>query len=83
MADKRRRARATSAGDDSAGSGGSSGPDDSAPTEIVEDGRTRASGRGEVTDVTDTTPTTAEEAMDNAGAGDGFVDESAYAPTDR
>ena len=32
--------------------------------------------------VTDTTPTTAEEAMDIAEAEDGFVDESAYAPTD-
>jgi hypothetical protein len=82
MADKERGARATSAGDASAGSG-SSGPDNSAPTETSEDGRTRASGRGEVTEVTDTTPTTAEEAMDDAGAGDGFVDESAYAPTDR
>lgn len=81
MADKKRSAHATTAGDASAGSG-SSGPDDSAPTEIAEAGRTSASGRGEVTEVTDTTPTTAEEAMDNAGAGDGFVDESAYAPTD-
>lgn len=82
MADKRRRVRAASAEDNTAGSG-SSGPGTTAPTETAEDGRTRASGRGGVTEVTDTTPSTAEEAMDNAAAGDGFVDESAYAPTDR
>lgn len=73
--------RATSVGDASAGPA-SSGPDDSAPTPVSEDTRTRASGQGEFTDATDTTPTTAEEAMDDAGAGDGFVDESAYSSTD-
>jgi len=36
----------------------------------------------EITEITDHTPTTAEEAMDADHDVDGFVNESAYAPTD-
>jgi hypothetical protein len=36
----------------------------------------------DVTEITDHTPTTAEEAMDADQDLDGFVNESAYAPTD-
>ena len=35
-----------------------------------------------ITEITDATPTTAEEAMDADSDADGFVNESAYAPTD-
>ena len=35
----------------------------------------------DTTGITDTTPTTAEEAMDADSDGDGFVNESAYSPT--
>ena len=68
---------------DASAESGSSGPGNSAPPDTSEHGLTRDSGRGESTGVTDTTPTTAEEAMDNADVEDGFVDESAYSPTDR
>ena len=36
----------------------------------------------DTTEITDHTPTTAEEAMDADHDVDGFVNESAYAPTD-
>ena len=36
----------------------------------------------DITEVIDTTPTTAEEAMDADSDAEGFVNESAYAPTD-
>ncbi len=36
----------------------------------------------DITEITDHTPTTAEEAMDADHDVEGFVNESAYAPTD-
>jgi hypothetical protein len=86
MADRKRKSNATSHGDravDASAESGSSGPDNSGPTDTPEHGPTRDSRGGESTGVIDTTPTTAEEAMDKADIEDGFVDESAYAPTDR
>ena len=86
MADRKRKSNAISRGDgavDASAESGRSGSGNSAPTDTSARGLTRDSGRGESTGVTDTTPTTAEEAMDNADVEDGFVDESAYSPTDR
>jgi len=88
MADKKRRSKATWASVGTSAESGSSHPDTTAPTDTsggeVTRGDVRSdSGSGESAEVIDTTPTTAEEAMDNAGVEDGFVDESAYAPTER
>lgn len=45
--------------------------------------RAKRPDRAEDAQIIDRTATTAEEAMDAAEDVEGFVDESAYAPTDR
>lgn len=51
-------------------------PNSPEPTEPTDDPIT------DITEITDHTPTTSEEAMDADADVEGFVNESAYAPTD-